>query len=328
MLLLRLFKNNRTAGLLFTGLASVALFLVSVMQAGTPTPFEGMPLYNLLFGKIQNYAVLNRLLALLHYWIIAYMLSRISFRYQLLENRSLMPSLFFLLLAFALPSARQLSPSLIGFLFFLWAYLILMGLPEAEKDELLVFRASLAMALGSLFYLPLICFIPLIWVSIATLHKSTWREWIYPLTAYVLLAVFLVSWYWGLKNDLESLWGILGRNLLRNGNQVVLHIGSILYFLFCLLLIGLGSLFMIEGFQTRKTMVQNIYQVFFFVFIGAVLFFVFASERSPQGLLYIAFPVSFLLANYFHRRKNHWVHELMLWMLTGLLVFLQIAAQP
>jgi hypothetical protein len=60
------------------------------------------------------------------------------------------------------------------------------------------------------------------------------------------------------------------------------------------------------------------------MFVAGLLFFLFIVRFDTTTLLFISFPVSFILSNYFHRKKNHWTHELALWVMVGLLVYVQL----
>ena len=95
---------------------------------------------------------------------------------------------------------------------------------------------------------------------------------------------------------------------------------------FILLLIIAASVYMVNRFQSRKTAVQNIYQVMFYMFLAGMLFFVFIARIEPSGLVFIAIPVTFVLSNYFHRKKSPWIHEFALWILLGLVVYVQLMA--
>ena len=90
-----------------------------------------------------------------------------------------------------------------------------------------------------------------------------------------------------------------------------------------LMLILLASFHMIGNYRSHKTAVQNIYQVLFLMFVAGILYFAFLNHLAPSSLMYMGFPVAFIMANYFHRKRNHWLHEVLLWVLVGLLVFLQ-----
>lgn len=326
MVLLRLFKDSRTAGTAGILLLGLALFLPP-MIAGTPLrEFSGMPFYSLIFGSIHEFPILNRLLALTFYLLGAYMLIRISARNVLLSFRSFMPAYFFLLFAAALPATRQMSPDLLASMFYLFAFAILFESGDKKQDTYTIFNAGLVLAMGSMFCARLVWFLPLVWISLGTLRNISWRELFYPVTAFLLVLLLLFTWYWGILDNGQALRDLLKENLFFGKSWGTYPRLSWLYYGWFLLLIILASIFMIASFQSRKTVVQDIFQVLFFMFIGGVLYFSLIRRTEPVSLVYIGFPVAFIMSNYFHRKRNHWSHELMLWILVGLLIFIQFRA--
>jgi len=330
MIFLRIFKDNRALGTAGIILFLIALFVPSFIKDFSTTssaeivPHTCMPFYNFIFGSIYKLPVLNHLVTMLIMMLINYTLIRIGIRDQLLRERSLMPAFFFMLFTAAIPAARQVSPALIGSLFYLFSFAILLEVQEKETDTLSIFTASLILALGSMFCLKLIWFVPLIWLSLWTLRSVTWREIFYPVTAYILLGIFLLTWYVGIMGNGAGLVDLLANNLEFTGSFKPFHKSVYLLYGYILLLVIIASIYMINHFQTMKTMAQNIYQVMFYMFLAGILFFVFILRFDPSSLIFISFPVSFILSNYFHRRKSHWTHELAIWILLGLVVYVQL----
>jgi len=330
MIFLRVFKNNRATGTAGIILLLIAIFIPSFIDAIGASgpeellPYSGMPFYNLIFGAIHKVPVLNHLVTMLIIMLIAYILIRIGVRDQLLQQRSLMPAVFFILFTAALPEARQVSPALTGSLFYLLCFVILFEVQEKKPDTLSIFTASLIMVLGSMFSLKLIWFVPLIWVSLWTMRSVTWRELFYPVVAYMLLALLLFTWYWGIKANGAGFVELLQENMAISGTFEPLHFSVHILYGFILLLVLIASIYMANRFLTMKTVVQKIYQVMFYMFLAAVLFYHFIARIDPASLVFIAIPVSFVLSYYFHRKKSPWIHELVLWILLGLVVYVQL----
>lgn len=253
------------------------------------------------------------------------MLIRISVRYVLLKSRSIMPAIFFLFYIVALPTTQQVSPALVGSLFYLLCFGILFDVNDKPPDTFSVFIAGIVLAVGSMFYLKLIWFIPLIWISLGTMRSVTWRELFFPVMAYLLLGLFLFTWYWVVLDDAAGFTTLIAENLSFERAFEPHHFSAYLYYGYFFLMVLVASVYMVNRFQSRKTVIQNIYQVMFFMFIAGILFFLFIARFDTTSLVYIAFPVSFILSNYFHRRKNHWMHELALWVVVGLWVFVQLS---
>ncbi len=329
MILVRFFKNSRTAGMAGLMVLSLAIFLKSFIELKTTgadsglVAYSDMPFYNLFFGAIHTKPIINLISTLLFLWILCYTLIRINVRYVLLEFRSFMPATFFLLFSFALPEAQQVSPALVGSIFYLFCFAILFDAPDKRPDTFSVFIAGIILAVGSMFYLKLIWFVPLIWISLGTLRTVTWRELLYPVIAYILLGLFLVTWYWAIMDDGAGLTIMIAKNLSFKGSFTSRHFSVYIYYAFVILLVLLASIYMINRFRARKTVIQNIFLVMFYMFVSAGLFFLFIERFNLASLPYIGIAVSYILAHYFHRKKNHWMHELVLWIVLGLLVFVQ-----
>jgi hypothetical protein len=330
MILLRTFKNSRLLGTLGLILVLFAIFVPSFIDAfSTNGPeelrsFTCMPFYQLIFGQIHKFPVLNHLVAMLIIMLVSFALIRIGVRDQLLQQRSLMPAIFFILFTAALPEARQVSPALVGSLFYILCFAILFEVHDKKPDTYSIFAASLILVFGSMFCLKLIWFVPLIWVSLWTMRTVSLRELVYPLVAYALLALFLFTWFWGVKGNVAPFGELIMDNMAISGAFVSYHYSVYLLYGFILLLVLISSFHMIDRFQTRKTVVQKVYQVLFYMFLAGLLYFFFVIRFEPGSLVYIALPVAFVLSNYFHRKRTSVIHELTMWILLGLVVYVQL----
>ena len=290
------------------------------------TDYQGMPFYNMIFGSIHKVPILNHFIAMLMMMLISYMLIRIGVRDQLLEQRSLMPAIFFIIFAAALPEARQVSPALVGSVFYLLCFAILFEVQDKKPDTFSVFTASVFLVLGSLFYLKLIWFVPLMWASLRTMRPVTWRELFYPVVAYIILALFLFTWYWGVLADGARFGQVVAENMAFGEAFTSYHLSAYALYGFMLLLVMAVSIYMVKRFQSLKTVVQTIYQVMFYMFVVGLVFYALVARFDPSSLVFVAFPVSYVLSNYFHRKRNPWTHEVALWILLGLVVYVQVMA--
>jgi hypothetical protein len=330
MILLNIFKNSRLAGTAGMILLLFGVFLSSFIQdlssegISSVADHQAMPFYNLIFGDIHTLPFLNHLVAMLLMILIGYMLIRIGVRDQLLDQRSLMPAIFFLIFTAALPEARQLSPELVGSVFYLLCFAIIFEVFDKKPDTFSIFTASVLLVVGSMFYLKLIWFVPLMWGSLRTMRTVTWRELFYPVAAYLILALFLFTWYWGVMGEGARFWQVVAENMAFSGSFTPEHFSVYLLYGYILLLVIVASIYMVNHFRTRKTVVQNTYQVMFYMFVVGILFFLFVARFKPSSMVFMAFPVSYVLSNYFHRKRSPWPHEVAMWILVGLVVFVQV----
>jgi len=329
MILLRILKNSRLAGIMAVIFLLIAIYIPSFIDAFRMngeefSSFTSMPFYKLIFGGIHRVPVVNHLVSLLIMIVIAITLIRIGTRDQLLQQRSFMPAIFVIIFTSALPEARLVSPALVSSLFYIFCFAILFEVHDKKPDTFSIFAASLILVLGSMFCLKLIWFVPLIWVSLWTMRSVTWREILYPLVAYALLALFLFTWYWGIMGDGSVLEELIKENMAFAGTFEPYHYSVYILYGYLLLLVGIASIQMINRFMSRKTVIQNIYQVMFYMFLAGLLYFFLILRFEATGMIYIAFPVAYVLSDYFHTRKSPWTHELAIWILIGLVVYVQL----
>ena len=202
--------------------------------------------------------------------------------------------------------------------------MILFEVQDKKPDTLSIFTASLILVLGSMFCLKLIWFIPLIWVSLWTMRSVTWRELFYPVVAYMLLALLQFTWFWGIKANGAGFVELLQENMAISGSFEPLHFSVYILYGFMLLLVLIASIYMANRFRTMKIVAQKIYQVMFYMFLAGTLFFHFIARFDPASLVYVAIPLTFVLSNYFHRKKSPWIHEIIIWILLGLAVYVQL----
>ena len=331
MILLRIFKNSQLAGTAGLILFLIGIFLYSFIQdlssegVSSVSDHQAMQFYKLVFGAIHTVPFLNHLIAMLLMMLIGYMLIRIGVRDRLLDQRSLMPAFFFIIFTIALPEARQVSPALVGSLFYLLCFAILFEVHDKKPDTFSIFTASVFLVLGSMFYLKLIWFIPLIWGSLRTMRPVTWRELFYPVVAYIILALFFFTWYWGVMDEGAMFGRVVAENMVISGSFEPYHFSVYLLYGYMIMMVGVASIYMVNWFRSRKIVVQNTYQVMFYMFVAAILFYLFVARFDPSGLVFVAFPVSYILSNYFHRKRSPWIHELAMWILLGLVVYVQIS---
>jgi len=312
-MLLRLFKNNRTGGILFIIFLTLALWLPSLNRTVELPVYRDMPFYNLVFGNLYLHPLLSGLLALAIMVIIAIMLVRLNIRFFLIEERSYMPATFFLLIASSDPAMHHVSPVLAGSLFFMIVLTMLFSAYNAEKNSLAFFNASLVLALGIMFYGKLIWFIPLFWIIVATIRQPAWRELNYPLLAIAILALFLFTWYLFIP-DSPRHFRMISDSLRIEGSLQRISYSWMTFLSYLFFVILLASLFLLQRFHFRKIYVRNFYQALFFTFIYIVLVFVLVSGFDYKTLIPAAIPLSYLLSNYFHTRKNRITGEIMLWL--------------
>lgn len=324
MILLRLLKNNRAGGAIVIFLLLLLQWMQSIITPPETKEWPTMPFYSMIFEPLQALPHLSVIIAFIIFSSIAILLVRLNVKYFLIEDRSFMPAAMFILVAGTFPALHQLNPMLIGTLFLLVTIIILFNAQEDKPDSYRIFNASLVLGFGSLFYLKLIWFIPMIWLTILIIRPLRWRELVYPLVVIAMIGLFMFTYYWVILDDLDLLSDLIQANLSLPGSYEVYANSWLIYIAYLLLLVIISSIYILQGVQARKIIIRKLYQVFFLMFVYAILYDLIITKLMVESFYILALPVAYLISNFFHRKRNHWMHELLLWIWIGIIVYVQI----
>lgn len=324
-MLLQLLKNNRTPGIIFIFVLMVLLWLKLILHPVAPPSMVSMPLYDLLFSFLQNSNTALVIVSMLFHAIMLVILVRLNVIHYMLEERSYMPATFFLLISATFPEALLLNPILISSIFLILALMTLIRGDEHRADPMALFSSALLICAGSLFYMKLIWFIPFLWITTIIIRPLQWRGIVKPLLVIIMMALFYFTFYWVLKDDLSLLPELVKENLSVHGKRPTLTLPESILTGYLLIIIFITSFYMLNRFQAKKIIIRKIYQVLFSLFIYGMLFYLLLSGFQTAVLSLIAIPLAYLFANYFHRRRNHWAHEVLLWVWLLLIAYSQFA---
>jgi hypothetical protein len=197
---------------------------------------------------------------------------------------------------------------------------------EHRAEPLSLFNASLIVAAGSLFYLKILWFIPFLWITATIIRPLKWRGIINPILALAMLLLFAVTYYWVFRDDLSLLRELMEKNLTLSAEPFPrFDTPTIVLSGYLLVLTLIASIHMLSRFQVRKIIIRKLYLVLFILFIYGCLFFLMISGFRTEVMVIVAVPLAYLFSNFFIRRKNHWIHELLIWIWLGLIAWVHLA---
>ncbi|MCF8225512.1 MAG: hypothetical protein K9J30_06510 [Bacteroidales bacterium] len=323
-MLLKILKNNRFGGIVFIFLLMMLIWTKPLLVPPELDLGVTMPLYDLLFGAIQKSNVASVIISMAVYAVLASLMIRLNTIHFLLEERSYMPAIFFLLISATFPAALIINPLLISSLFLLLAFLIMIRGEEHRAEPLSLFNATLLIGAGSFFYLKIIWFIPLLWITAAMIRPLKWRGIVNPFIVLLLIALFQFTYYWVFKDDIGLFIDLVRENLNISGNFEGFDKPVWMLLGFLTFLVFISSAQLISRFQVRKIIVRKLYQVFFFMFLYLLVFYAAISRFNVMIMPLLAVPMSFLFSVAFHKKQTFWWHELLIWIWIGLIVYMNI----
>lgn len=263
------------------------------------------PLYSglaILLAKIP--VRLNVTLAFLLVISQAILINSSLVNHKIIARNTLLPFLLYVVLMSYTPVVQTVHPVLIANLFLILALNLNMSIylkPEPYKE---IFNSTFFVSLASLFYLPSLIFLILIWISLLIYRISSLREWIITLSGLLAPYLFIAFYYYwtdSFGDFLQDYIGIIFRfhpfqlsiakPLL---GETYIALGSVLTVLVITGLIKIS----LETTEKVITVRKRMNVIISWVFITLISFF-WASDHLLIHACLIAIPASILMAYFF-----------------------------
>lgn len=325
-MLLRFFSGNQPISLLLLPLLAVLLWLPGFFAE----PFdlagpEPMPLYELLTVWLADLHWLQLLLALLLVVVQAFFVNSLANDLHLLEKRSNLPGLCFLLLNALFPEQLQLSPVLLANTFLLLAMYRLYAIAGSERAGALAFDAAFLIGIASLLHPPTLVLLPVVYFALNDFRPFNGREWLLPLMGIALPWLFAWSWFFWFDTTPEFA-NALSHGFAWNGVSW-LGSGTAFYALAGMSLVML----MMSLAQAIRTIGQNVVEVrkmlteLVWLALLVVVSVLLAPVKSVHLLTLASFPVSIWLSQAFQQSKRTGLMEVFLLLWLGLIFYHRFA---
>ncbi len=312
-MLLDKFKSNSTFNFILFPLLGI-LFWLSDIVYPKGYPFypgeESNLLYAPLHSLLQHSLMLQNIISLVLFLSMAFIVMQISIRYNILRIRTVMPATLFVIMAGGFTGIHSLHPVHFGALFFLIALYRLLIAFDNQKPYSAAFDTGFFLGIASLFYFSIVAFLPAFLIGIGILSRETrWRCFLILLTGFALPFLFGAS-YLFYVDELEKYLGIIKVNVMTSNSYVLQDKILQGYLVLLGVMTILGSLKLINDYDTKKVSTRKYFIVFFLLFLTSMAALVFVPAVSQEMLLITIIPVTFLLSNYFVFIKSHFLGEL------------------
>ena len=253
----------------------------------------------------------------------ALIFNKIINSYGLLGKSTFLPALLYVTTGSLLAPFLLLSPTLICNFLVLWMIEKFLSIYKRAEVSSVMFDLGMLTALGTLIYFPFISMLPLMWISLIIFRPFNWREWVLAIIGFITIFFFLaVFYYW---NDslgkFYEIWLPLATRF-----QVNLRINLV----DSLVLIPVAIILLLGFFQLQKNFFRSVvqlrksFQLFFFMFIIALVSFYLNQNLFLYHFLLCAPPAAALMAYYFLYANTRWIYESLYFILFGSIIYFQL----
>lgn len=322
-MLLRFFRSNGAQMIFVIPFIGIILWHGAFLNESKVALFSDqikLPLYQFLSSPFFTNELLQKLIAFILVLAISFLLVRLNVRYIIINNRTYIPSLVYVLIVSGIPDIQRLNPALITT--FVMLFIVEKVLDSYRVKSLYYgfFTAAFMVGLGCLIYPFFIFFMVTLWAGIILLRKFNWREWTFTILGFGLPFLFAFSYYYVVYDNIYTLvekynaFYIAPFDFKGYSTQVLVFVGILTFIML------LSTQFILQAYSARKIISRRAFSLFFWLFINTIALFFIVDQASVELIYIVAVPISFIISNYFvFVRATFWGNVfLMLFMLSAL----------
>jgi len=325
-MLLKTLKSNQPYHTLLVPFLAIALWIRSFIhpQAFPFYPGEdSMILYQPLRYLLEGNLLLNNIVALIFIILLAFLILKLNVQYSFIRVRSVLPACLFILIASGMTDLHAMHPVYPAALFLLLTIDRIFNAYEKESIHSNAFDAGTYLSIGSLFYMNLVFFFPLLWFGFIILkQKVNWREYFLTTIGFALPWLAALAYYFAVGKK-EELSQTIQLNF--NPHQLFLkeNLPILIYVGYLVLLTIMGSIFLLSQYADKRITSRKYFKIFFWIFLISVILIGANRAVSQEIILLLALPLTYLISNYFIAMKHQGWGEVFIYLLTAAVVCLQ-----
>lgn len=325
-MLLKALKLNQPFYFLMIPVIAVALWVKSLISPSFFPFYQGedmMILYQPFRYLLGESPLASSLFALLFVILLVFLIIKLNVQYAFIKGRSFLPSSIFIIITSGLRELHDMHPVYPAALFLILTIDRIFNSYDRDVIHSNAFESGIFLAIGSLFYLNLIFFFPILWIGLIIINsKVNWREFVLTTLGFILPWVVAMGYYIG-TDTTDELFKTLEANFtfhqffLKGNLPIQIYIG------FLILLTMLASIFLLAQYDEKKISSRKYFKTFFWIFLISCILFIANPAVSQEIIILLAIPLTFLISNYLiHMKRQIW-GEIFLYLLIGGVIYLQ-----
>jgi hypothetical protein len=325
-MLLKALKSNNPYNFLLIPLLAVGLWVKSFLHPAAYSFYPGenmMPLYQPVNALLGNNPLLGNILAFIFIIVLSFFVLRIKLHYAFIGVRTILPSFLFILITCGLNDLQSFHPVYFGASFLLLTIDRVFSSYEKKTIHSNAFDSGLLLAIGSLFYFNLVFFFPFLWIGFIILRPTVnWREFILSILGFSFPWLVAGAFYMA-TDQMNELIETIRSNILTPHVFLKDNLAIQIYMGYLCLLTILGSFLLLSHYDGKKISSRKYFKCLFWIFLFCCALIAVCPGISQEIIMLLAIPLSYLISNYLVSLKRSVIGEILLYILTAGVIYLQ-----
>jgi len=325
-MILKALKSNQPYYILFIPFIAIGLWIKSFIQPALYPFYPGedaMILYQPIQFLLNKSPLAGSILALIFVILLAFLILKLNIQYAFIRVRTFLPPSLFILIASGMHDLHAMHPVYPAAIFLILAIDRIFATYDKEVIHSNAFDSGIFLAIGSLFYMNLVFFFPLLWIGFIILKpKVNWREYVLTTLGFVLPWLVAITFFFASGRSDEFIQTLQSnitfhQSFLRNNLPIQIFSG------FLILMTLLGSVFLLSQFDGKKISSRRFFKILFWIFLISMVLTLANRAVSQEIIVLLAIPLSYLISNYLIFMKRQSWGEFFIYILLAGVIYLQ-----
>ena len=306
-MIVRLFKTNQIY--IYAFIPIVLLFLRwPVLMTDPPfTPSGQLPVFSDFFAWLSDYHIISLLLGVIAITYQAYELSEVCNEHRLVQYSSNLIA-FVLAISYAVFIPHLwFSPVILANVFVVLALKRILHIFHQGGIYGDLFRIGIYIGLASLFYLPSILMLLILFYDLAIIRSFKWREYLIPVTGLITPYVYVLAYYY-VKDQSEILFNYFIEPKTFLSFLELKPVNWIPALILTLVLIASGA-FMLSTVNKRTVRENNLFKVISATMVLAILLALIFRKDFMSATVLLWPSVSIILTYFLLGIERNWIRE-------------------
>lgn len=284
-----------------------------------------MPFYRYTYNFLGTNLLISSISTFFIIIIQSFLLVRINLKYILIQERTYLPALMYILLVNGFIELHRLNPALFGSLFIILAIDKIFDSYKKDHLSYSFFDASILLSIGSLFYFNTIYFLLFLWLGLLILRPFIIREWIFTIIGFAVPYIIYFGMVFVFSNNLiNEINSIKMAFSINVNNLLYMKLPHYIYYTFMTLLVLIATFNILNSLFRMKVQNRNFFQVLIAMMVISMLIYILIPSASVEMIMISSIPFSFILSHYFRDTNLKWWGELIFVLILGLQLFINI----
>lgn len=291
--------------------------------------FSGSPLFSWFPVSLNSGDWLIKIFSFLFWFFIGYLLLWLNRKYLFLETRTFFPLLFFMMIPPLNGFQYIISPVNLTLPFIILTLDRFISSYRKNAVDSSWFMAGFWIGIATLIWIHSLFFLIIVFAGLFIFRPFYFREWIITILGFLTPWYFSAGIYFLAHMQLHGFWIILHESFKELPTETFIpELFKLLPQFYLLIMILIASLSVIGSFSSIKLMNRKVLQIYFLIFLLALIPAVLKPGSYGVYTGLILLPATILLSKYFSgkiRRFKRIVFDLWLLILFGMEIYTVVA---